>query len=29
MSNKNTADLDGEEAYGTWANLILVKQIKN
>ena len=24
----NNADLDGEEAYGTWANLILVKQIK-
>lgn len=26
--SKNIADLDGQEAYGTWANLILVKQIK-
>lgn len=27
MGNKNIADLDGQEAYGTWANLILVMQI--
>ena len=28
MGNRNIADLDGEEAYGTFANLILVMQIK-
>ena len=28
LMSKNIADLDGQEAYGTWANLILVMQIK-